>query len=609
MATRTSAMISQEQYLGSWRGRSISNNIGWEMFPGKTEETKTAEDPDQVYNDRRKTLMDTSPVQGGLFPEEEPRRDTYAKSYINLREGGFFGRLTQPWANDGQTGGSGFDISFHDKDPRGWSTEQPWREYRRLAEVQFQNTDFTDDSDNSTPSAGIHPNTMYKQIRAAQNWVRSRLKVFSEEWEGKGNGGVGIYPETSKIYRSDQETSGVGIDNDAPSRTFDDPEIAQHHNINISNVVNMGSKFLRANTTTDNLVKVAAYNKLYKDHGLINHETQLRILEDDTPWSNLEGSSRAPRNLVKLMANQVYSDNPNISPYTASEIARILMQKDQWEPPARIGISRDEMQLENRNFKLTQDIIALLGFTEQEIKYLESLKGQNNKHQQKTLADLQDLVVTVHRMSPNEKLQMRNELILRSAGMGLTPATGSDIRKIQDTVVVNPKIIQFMSEMTKKNPSVNSDFSENREKSDKDPEAKLDNLFSKNPLFIYRTPAKSVDNISNWEAKQSQKNKDTTKKVADYKHLDKFSKDMEKNTRLGITAQLPGESNPSINMQAMLLADTDHQENLRKTALDNHFGDNRYLNRHGGRIGTKQMRRHMSTDYMPVDGMIEVKSH
>lgn len=603
MATRTSAMISQEQYLGSWRGRPIAENIGWEMFPGKLESTKTCEDPNQIYNDRRKTLMDTSPEQTGLFPDEEPRRDTYAKSFINLRDG-FFGSLALPWANDGQNGKDGFDISFHDKDPRGWSTEQPWREYRRAAEVQFQNTDFKDDSDNSVPSSGLHPNTMYKQIRAAQNWIKSRLKIFSEEWESKSNGGVGIYPSTSKVYRSDQETTGVGIDNDAPSRTFDDPEIAQHHNINISNVVNLGSKFLRVNSTTDNLVKVAAYNKLYKDRGLINHQTQLRILEDDTPWSNVEGSKSAPKNLVKMMANQVYSDNPNISPYTASEIARILMQHDQFESPAKTGIGREELQNNNRDLKLTQDIVALLGFTEQDIKYIESLKDKNRKGHKKLMANLQELVTMVHKMSPNEKLQMRNELILRSAGMGLLPANGSDIRNSQNAIVVNPKIVEFMNLATKKNPDPNSDYSENRDQTINDPEGKLDNILSKTPLFIYKAPIKNVDNISTWESKSSHKPKDTTKKIANYKHLDKYSKNIDKNKRLGINTQLPGESNSSVDYSSMMLTDT--QESLRKTSLDNNFGENRYLNRHIGRMGSKQMRRHMNTDFIVNDEMIEV---
>lgn len=602
MATRTSAMISQEQYLGSIRGRPIDHNMGWEMFPEKTEATPISEDPDQLYNDQRKTLMDYSPVQNSLFPYEQPMRDTYAKSHLNLRDGGVFGATTDPWANSGQNGGQGFDISFHDKDPRGWSTEQPWKNYRQLAEVQLQNIDFKDDSDNSIPSDGIHPNTMNNQIRAAQNWIKSRLKIFSEEWEGKQNGGVGVYPNVSKVYRSDWENSGVGTDDKAPSRTFDDPEVEQHHNINISNVVNLGSKFLRANTTTDNLVKVAAYNKLYQERGLINHETQLRILEDDTPWSSMEGKKISPRGLTKLMSQQIYADNPNISSYAASEIARILMQHDQLEKPIK---NKEEFINNNRNLKLTQDIIALFGFSENDIKYLEEKQRKNSKQPLEVVTNLYDLVTTVHKMSYNEKLQMRNELILRSAGMGLSPSTSSELRKIQDTIVVNPKIIQFMEQQTKKNKSKDNDFSKNQDLAIKDPENKLNNILSKNSLFVYKSPSKATDMVmSSWNGHKSET--DTkSKKTANYKNIAKYSKHLEKNTRQGVNAQLPGESIPTLEINQMLMGDTNYQDNLRKFALDNEFGENKSLNRHTGLIGSKQMRKYIISDYIGSDNMSE----
>lgn len=600
MATRTSSMISQEQYLGSVRGRPIDHNIGWEMFPGKTEATETNEINyfDQLNEDRRNTLRDLQPEQTGLFPYEQPRRDTYARGHLNLREG-YFGSLTDSWMNSGQNGKDGFDISFHDHDPRGWSTEQPWKEYRKLAETQFKNIDYKDDSDNSVPSQGIHPNSMYKQIRASQNWVKSRMKIYSEEWEGKSNGGVGIYPNTSRIYQSNWEESGVGTDNSGPSKTFDDPENHQHHNVNISNIVNLGSKWLRTNNTTDHLVKVAAYNKLYKSKGLLTHETQLRILEDDTPWSNLEGSKQTPRNLVKLMTSQIYSDNPNISRYTASEIARILRQSDQLEE-LKPNMGREEMENYNRNLILTRDIVGLLGFSESDIKYLESKKNKNHKSAGKLLAKIQELITTVHKASPNEKLQMRNELILRSCGMGLSPATGSELRKIQDSVIVNPKIVQFMSLNTKKR----KELPESGRDGLMDPENKLDHILSKTPLFVYKTPNKKTDDLIRF-GNPDGKLRDQTKTIGDYKHLEKYSKHLEKNLRMGIGAQLPGESNPTPEYTSMFISQDNHQENLRKTALDNEFGDNRYLTRLGGIIGTKQMRRYITGDYIGNDGMVE----
>lgn len=609
MATRTSAMQSQELYLGSKRGRPIMNNMTWEQFPQKFESTSIIEDSpfEQLNDDRRNTLKDYSPESNTLFPYEAPRRNTYARSHINLRDGGIFGSTTDPWANSGQNGGDGFDISFHDADPRGWSTEQPWKEYRRLAEVQYQNTDFKDDGDYSETSGAIHPNTLYKSIRGAQNWVKARLKIFSEEWESKQNGGVGIYPNISKVYRSDQENSSVLVDGEAPSRTYDDPEVAQHHNVNISNVVHLGSKFFRENSTTDHLVKVAAYGKLYKQRGLLNHESQLRILEDDTPWSKIEGNKQTPRNLVKMMASQIYSDNPNVSPYTASEIGRILMQTDQVETGANQGISRDEMESYNRNKVLTKDIMALLGITANEIKYLESKSQKNNKTAQKALANIYQMATTVHSLPANEKLQIRNELILKSASTGLRPS--SDLRKIQDSVVVNPKIIEFMALETGKTPNPNGDVSANRDSALADPENKLNNSISNMPLFIYKSQETSDITVPKWLSEGSSTAKDTTKKTANYKHLKKSAAQIEKNARLGMSTQLPGESKNTPEYSNVPIGEYDYQENLRSTALDNIFGENRGLSRRIAPIGSKNMRKHMSSEYYSLDKMNELGSN
>lgn len=606
MASRTSAMRSQEYYLGSKRGRPIMEDIGWEMFPEKFEKTDIIEDPpyDQLNDDRRSTLKDYSPESNSLFPYEEARRNTYARDRLNLREGG--ARVTtDPWVNAGQNGEDGFDISFHDKDPRGWSTEQPWKEYRRLAEVQFKNTDFKDDGSYQETSGGIHPNTLYKKIRSAQNWVKSRLKIFSEERDGRTTGGVGIYPNVSKVYRSDMEDTSAQEDGVAPSRTYDDPEIAQHHNVNISNIVHLGSKALRVNSTTDHLVKVAAYGKLYKNRGMINHESQLRILEDDTPWSKMEGTKQSPKNIVKLMASQIYSDSPNISPYTASQIGRILMQDDQTEIAANQGISRDELQNKNRSQVLSKDIMALLGVTANDVKFLESQRGSNKKMAKRMLADIYKMATIVHSASANEKLDMRNELILRSAGMGLAPGNN---RNVQDLVVVNPKIVEFMAYNTGKN-SKPEDYSENRKLAFGDSENRLDNFMENTPLFVYKTPSNNETNHLMWESEGTAITQDTSKKTANYKHLAMFSQSAQKNRDASNSTQVLQESDNTPEYSQKNIGENDFQENMRNTALDNMFGENKFLKRHGGRIGTKQMRRHMVSENYNMDQISEVGSH
>ena len=120
MATRSSAMISQELYLGSRRGRPIDDNMSYEMFPDKYEKTDILEDSsfDQLNNDRRSTLKDFAPEQNTLIASEAPRRVTPARDVLNLREGAAR-TTTDPWVNSGNgSGADGFDISFHDRDYR-----------------------------------------------------------------------------------------------------------------------------------------------------------------------------------------------------------------------------------------------------------------------------------------------------------------------------------------------------------------------------------------------------------------------------------------------------------------------------------------------------------
>lgn len=602
MATRTSDMISQKYYQGSRRGRPVAFNIDFSQFPEKYESTHiNGDNPgDQINEDRRDTLKDLSPEQNSLFPYEEARRDTKGKWHINLRDG-FFGAQTDPWVNSGQDGGDGFDISFHDKDPRGWSTEQNWQEYRRLVESNLQNTDFKDDGSYDVPSSTIHPNSYYKMIRGTQNWIKSRMKIFSEEWEGRGNGGAGVYSDVSRVYQSNMEDSSGQTEGLAPSRTFDDPEVAQHHNVNISNLVHLGGKYFRVNTTTDHKVKVAAYNKLYKNRGLLNHETQLRIVEDDTPWGKLE-NRQTPRNLVKMMASQIYADNANLSPYAASEIGRILMQTDQEQDPAYQGNNREELQGSNRSTGLTKDIMALFGFTAHDIKYLESMKDENRTTAQHTLQHIKRVAEYVHKLPISEKQAIRTELILKSAGAGLAPGSST----AQQHVVVNPKIVEFMSQATRS--SVLAD-TQNADASLGDPEGKLNNKLANIPVHIYKsTPNPEDIGQSLRQVSGSAEQMDTSRKTADYRNLAQYSLDPELNRASGLVTQIYQRAlnNPSFaNMQ---MGSFDFQENLRSTALDNQFGENRGLLRHTGRIGTKNMRRYMQSDYVNADNGNELSS-
>lgn len=610
MASRSSGHFNSEMYQGTRRGRAAYGDIGFEMFSGKYEKTDIIEDPDQVNSDRRETLKDYAPESTTLFAHEETRRNTHARERLNIREAGSRW-TTEPWKNED------FDIQFHDKDPRGWSTEQPWAEYRRQAEAQFRSIDFKDDGDYSTTSGAIHPNTMYKNIRSAQNWVKARLKIFETSWENQHPGGVGVYDNVSNVFKSDYEDTSVMTDGSGMSRTFEDPEIRQHHTIKLSNVVHGGSKALRDNTTTDHKVPVAGYGKLYKNRGLINHETQMRLLEDDTPWSRIEGVHTTPKNLVKLMASYVHATDYDYGNFgdgaqapTAAQQLRMLQQESATgsKQEAFKGQKNDELTVENRNQILTKDIMALLGMVESDVKFLESYRRKNSKHADLMLANMYNLAEVVHNLPANVKLELRNELILRAGGMGLTPATGSDIRKGRDQVVVNPKIVQYMDLMVRRTekPGANGG-DENRRSGVGDPEGKLNPLLTGTALFVFRSANRTSEDIdanrrsadgTPMGARASGKKEAATHS---YRHLAKYAQRMERNMKSGVGTQLVGDTAAAQARKNMNIGDTDVYDLLQQGAVDCEFGENKALTRHIGRVGSKNMRRNVDTDYYSVD--------
>lgn len=442
-ASRSATNFSQLYKTSSRRGLELWGDMAWEMFPEKTEYTAMNGNIDKmVNNDRRTVLRDEGPETSGLLPFEEARRDVQSRQQLNLRY------LGQRYDADPLISHNGFSISFMDHDPRGTTTEANWPEYRRNVEARYRLTDFKDDSDYSETSGGWHPNTLYRAVRGTQEWFKTMFKNFDESYGNLNNGGVGVYDNVSKVYNSDREYNVI-------AETNGDPELKQHHNVNISNITNMGSKFLRVNTTPDQKVFTSAYGKLYKQAGLTPLESQMRQIEDDTPKYRGPDGVSINRNLVKMMANSVYNDNPELSPRTASSIGRILMQATSGDKE-RFGGGKDREQ-ENRSRKLTEDIVSLMGLTEQDMKFMQSNANKNNKQATEKLANLVDMVIQTHRLPIAEKMKIRDSLMLHSLG---TPKD----RYIGHETVVNPKIIQFMDNQVRSGKS-GEDTELNREES------------------------------------------------------------------------------------------------------------------------------------------------
>lgn len=420
MASRSSGMYASENYVGTRRGRSTTGDMGWEMHPEKLEQTEMYFDPESVDDMQRDTLRDFSPDTVGLFEDAAPRRNTHSAAFLSLRENG--ARVaTEPWQNED------YDTQFHDHDPRGYSTEQPWAEYRRQQIANMRRSDFRNDGDMSIPETGISPYTMYSMIRSAQNWTKARLKIFETSLENMHPGGVGVYANVSNVFKSDVNDGTVNVDQLA----YGD-EAPQHTTTHLSNVVHQGSAALRANTTTDHRVAVSAYGKLYANNGLMKHESQLRSVEDDTPRQRAHADQQL-RSLSRLMSSYVDGS-------AATGVRRAMQDAAASGDLEKFAGARESVD-QNRSMALSRDVMALFGFVEQDIKNLRTLEQTNASAAAPLVANLYHLTEMLHKLPANAKLEMRNELLLRSAGGGLR--SGDSVLN-RYRVDVNPKLVQFM---------------------------------------------------------------------------------------------------------------------------------------------------------------------
>ncbi len=587
MASKSSAHHTTQNYIGTRRGRSSAGDIGWEMFPEKIESTRINENPDQLDDMWRDTLKDMGPENSRLFAYEEPRRRNHGNDVLNLRAVGSR-YLTEPWQNED------YDTQFHDKDPRGHLTEVPWKEFRRVAEAHLRQIDLKDDADYSTTGGGIHPNTLYRQIRASQNWIKARLKIFETSYENRHSGGVGVYDHVSDVFKSEYEDTSVLVDGTGMSQTFEDPINRARATSILSNWVHGGSTALTANSTTDHKVPVAAYGKLLRQRGLIPHETQLRLIEDDTKWLN-STTMKQSNPIVKMMSSAV-AESTAIAETRKNKQSSTHAAAD----TVKYNSSYDSKQGENRNNILTRDIVALLGITETEIKKIESYALVNRKQADLMLANLYNMAEVVHNAPAHVKFIMRDELLMSRAG--LKPASANDIRSMSGMAVVNPKIIQHMDMMVRKNPD-QVPTEEILRLTIGDPEQKL----NKNPheLFVSKNRARNTDDIMRNKRTPVDHKITESLKVYSYKSLNDMNITRNR-VESKMSEQFFADATSALQGKNKSLSTDNFYETMLNAEIDNAFGDNLAKNRSTGKMGTKYLSRHQARD--DLFGKNEIKN-
>ncbi len=403
-----------------------------------------------------------------------------------------------------------------------------------------------------------------------------------------------MYDHGSDVFKSEYEDTSVLVDGTGMRQTFEDPINRARATSILSNWVHGGSTALTANSTTDHRVPVAAYGKLLRQRGLIPHETQLRLIEDDTKWLN-STTMKQSNPIVKMMSSAV-AESTAVAETRKNKQSSTHAAAD----TVKYNSSYDSKQGENRNNILTRDIVALLGITETEIKKIESYALVNRKQADLMLANLYNMAEVVHNAPAHVKFIMRDELLMSRAG--LKPASANDIRSMSGMAVVNPKIIQHMDMMVRKNPD-QVPTEEILRLTIGDPEQKL----NKNPheLFVSKNRARNTDDIMRNKRTPVDHKITESLKVYSYKSLNDMNITRNR-VESKMSEQFFADATSALQGKNKSLSTDNFYETMLNAEIDNAFGDNLAKNRSTGKMGTKYLSRHQARD--DLFGKNEIKN-
>jgi hypothetical protein len=314
------------------------------------------------------------------------------------------------------------------------------------------------------------------------------------------------------------------------------------------------------------------------------------------------------------MANAL-EDRGGVNPKTAAAAARNLLQGAAEREEVLAGGMRGSEQAQgNREQLVAKDIMALLGFTTNEIKYLEKEALTNKKSAKRALADLHSMAETIHKLPITEQFAMRDELLLKAAGGGLKPGSAAGVANSKRAaVVINPKVLEHMGQKVRKARELGKTGRVSKKKMAEATGQKLSRheaLFVNNSTNAATKLAKKGGLIKNKNAggQRSAKAAKEARLVASYRHLT-FSN--TPNGRTGANAQdsqFHAAAIGTMTRKGAAIGDTNITEHFRAAAQDNDWGENKSFARHGGRIGSKNMRRYIDSDGMTNDFANEINT-
>lgn len=543
----------------STRDEFHDGDMAYDMWANKWAETNIYRDPEQLYNYNRGVVADFSsdPI---LFPSEEPtRRYDGAMGKLNLRYSGDRADGEDPYVPDR-------NYEFMDKDPRGWSGEQPWNEYKRQAWDRKKNYEygFQNDSDMSVPSQGIRPETMYYNIRQKiQPAVQARFKNFDTSLDNQQTRGVVPFDLTSDRGKVDvQKHIGSELNDMNPE------------NINLTQKLSRDFENLgKTRQTTDHKFNVATYGMLFKAVPCMNLQSQIIYTDMGTRRAKACEQSVENRKLfAKMMDSVLASSNRQKNRHLRGEAFK--------------NAGGNQLKSMVKSGKVPfGDILKAAGLSDQEIKWATQYVSANRGSKAPTdMGSAHHYVELTNKVPP-----VLRQWMLKKGNLPM-----GDLMNNRSQVVVNPKIREFMENKTRSKKAI-SDHKSKKGDSNMNSESMISNLnIQDTPLFI--TQKKQLENHRNilqqTKFEQDFLGEAFTPDLATPNYSSLIQKKGHKKPESTTTTDFSDAGHHlmySNNHQMMELADrndtTEDQETMEYGTKD----------RHAAPIGQKYTRRHMDT--------------
>ena len=405
-------LATRDQY---WDGY-----MRYDFFPNKYAETNMYRDPEQLYDYNRNVIKDFSSDKP-LFPEEEAVRGTdgsRSEAALNLRYSGDRADAEDPYTPDRF-------LEMTQKDPRGWTGEQPWDEYRKNMWHRAQNYEyaFQNDSDNSVPSQGIHPNTMYRNIRQGiQPQVQAKFRNFGTSYDYQNHGGSIPTELSSNVDKTELQKNIGGEMN------FDNPANVNYTNNLSRDFENQG--FTRS--TPSHQFNVAQYGMVFKTNACMPLKRQITHMDMGSGQSKMcEKTAQNRKEFAEAMSAMTSAKGRKNANHLKGEQFKNL-ESNQLTEMVRKGAP-------------PQDILKAAGYTTNEIRWMTSHMGKNRTSGK--MRNTQDVIQYV-KLTGKAPPELRPWLLKKSSF--ILGNIGNNRRE----VVINPKLIQFLEDSTRSGKTI-----------------------------------------------------------------------------------------------------------------------------------------------------------